>query len=154
MEKWQHQLLRAERYFERFKKLNAGVKGPMHQEYADDIHSFFIHCYHVKDYLINDAAYTKHNPQQINAYVRDTPALSMCRDLANARKHCCLDRGPRNGWFVSDLIEELVCIGTSDSGPVDSRTCAVKMQIVGFGQTRDAFEVATEAVQAWRSFTA
>ena len=70
---YEEQLGRAQRYYDRFQRVTNGIEtSTPTAELVDDIHSFFIHCYHVADYLKNDPTYTKHSDQVIDDYVRKT----------------------------------------------------------------------------------
>ena len=62
MAKYQEQLERVRRYYGRFKKLNGGMEHIAPSDmYIDDIYSFFLNCYHLKDWLKNDPEYIGHS---------------------------------------------------------------------------------------------
>ena len=56
----------------------------------DDTYSFFIHCYHLKDWLANDDTFGR-SRREIEKFVAGTPALALCGDVANSIKHLKLD---------------------------------------------------------------
>lgn len=81
------------------------------QETEDDIYAFFQNCYHIKDYLKNDPAYTKHTNSQIESYINRyrTFALTLCADICNGLKHLSLSRNrsgatPEMEWGFFGLI--------------------------------------------------
>jgi hypothetical protein len=154
MSNWKEQLARAERYLERFQRaIGRTLPPPEIQDRFDDIYSFFIHCWHVKDYLKADPAFTKRQVEDY-AHVAGSP-LKICGDIANGLKHF----EPRPG---ASFGEQLVCINTSDSiggkpdcSPATARINRIQIVgIVGDGKTLDALEVAAKAIEAWKTFTA
>ncbi len=153
------QLARVNRYYGRFKKLNDGmVHSAPSDNYLDDVHAFFQNAYHLKDWLKNDAAFTKHTDQEIEDYVSNTAALAICADICNSTKHLALTSTPRSGVRPSigkkqisiDFTEEISVSGTppKEHPPM----IAMKIQIRHGSQTLDAFDVATQAMLAWESF--
>ena len=53
-------------------------------DYEDDLHVFFVFCYHLKDYLIKDARISQ---DIVIEYIKDNPALMLCRNICNLTKH-------------------------------------------------------------------
>lgn len=53
-------------------------------DYEDDLHAFFVFCYHLKDYLIKDA---KISPEIVKDYINKNPALTLCWNICNLTKH-------------------------------------------------------------------
>ena len=57
MSKYEEQFKRVNRWYDRFKKLNSGKEHTRNTDFeADDVHAFFINCYHLKDWIKNDKA--------------------------------------------------------------------------------------------------
>ena len=53
MTKYSEQFARMRRYLERFGEIRAGrVHDRDSEHYLDDVYSFFLNCYHLKDWLI------------------------------------------------------------------------------------------------------
>lgn len=152
---YEEQVERATRYYERFKRANDGMpRGERAEdEWFDDVYAFFHFCYHIKDYLKNDPAYTKHTAAEIEAYVSSTDALAICADICNASKHLTLDKPPRSGdapQFISTGFGVWV---EGKIGDPQRRTMAwITMSIEHKGTKIRAFEVATEAMKAWKAF--
>jgi hypothetical protein len=151
---YEEQIARAQRYYDRFEKLNDGmVQDRPSDEYIDDAYAFFQCCYHVKDHLKNDQAFTKHTNAEVETYVTDTPALAICADICNALKHFKLDRKPRSGdqpkfggRIFSVVVKDVM------GGPPQPSEIAIQLSIEHKGAKLDAFEVATEAMKAWTDF--
>jgi hypothetical protein len=130
--KWEEQLARVRRYHARFKEANDGVEMRVTTEYAaDDMHAFFQNCYHLKDWLKNDPAFTKKTDDEIEDYITATPCLALCADICNGTKHLSL-----HVW---------------EGGPMHGRI-ALKMSIEHNGVMIDAFTLATECLAAWEAF--
>ncbi len=92
MTQYQNQFDRVERYYARFKEINDGREHNAHSEsYFDDIYAFFMHCYHLKNFLKNDSAYTKYNNSEIENHITNTFSLSLCADICNGLKHLSLN---------------------------------------------------------------
>jgi hypothetical protein len=82
---------RCMRYFKRIQ-----IKDASQDQLYDDFWSFFTHCYHFKDWLINDPEVVMDNKRQtIEQYITNSAPLSICANLANRSKHYTLTRPPR-----------------------------------------------------------
>src|SRR5688572_16657296 len=80
------------RSFERFEKINEGKAHDQHSDYnLDDVYSFFIYCYHLKDWIKNDPASGIDAPT-VEGFVHGDLNLKLCGDLSNGVKHLKLDR--------------------------------------------------------------
>jgi len=151
------QLERVQRYYNRFKNINDGREHTMSTDhYVDDVHAFFMACYHLKDWLKNDSSYAAHTKQEIEDYVSKTPALAICADICNGLKHLVLDPKfgpPRSGdepTIGGKHIE--LTLTASLSGPKIPPRISMKFEIQHSGKTLDAFQLATDALAAWQSF--
>lgn len=154
MAQYQKQLERVQRYYDRFKRLNNGTSQTMKSdEYLDDIYAFFQNCHHLKDWLKNDSAFTKRTNSQIEKYIGDTQPLAICADICNASKHLqlkqirrCRDEPKLGKKTIS--IEITSCL----NGQEIPTNIAMQVEIEHDDSTLDAFQVATDAIQAWKSF--
>ena len=159
MPRYLEQLDRLRRYFGRFQRVNDGGEfdRPV-EDLLDDIHGFFQNCYHVKDWLKNDPAFTKYTGQQIEQYVTSTPELAICVDICNSTKHLHLTSPPRSGALPA-LARKHITIDITDvisTGPEPAeevpQKISMKVEIEHNGAILDAFDVATKALRAWESF--
>jgi hypothetical protein len=146
------QFNRVERYLKRIEAIYEGVPLSSNydkQSYDDDVMSFFIHCYHVKDWLIHDEklSITKNN---VDEYIKNNRELSVCADLANGLKHCRLTH---KTWTEDQPhvsgSERLV---SKFSEEPSIMSC--KYRIMSNNKTLDALTLAKECVQLWRDFFA
>lgn len=192
MPRYMEQFERAERYYERFRKIDEGVTVsvpekerymPDSQHYDDDVlQSFFIHCYHVKDWIKNDPDVSESAKAEIEDFINCSKELAICADLCNGAKHSYLKRKPRSGALpeyggsratvhLRDSLDLKDRINVSLSGEDsitdansleekppssgDSKPCSsfsVKYRIKWKEEELDAFELATSAMDAWRLF--
>lgn len=142
--KWVEQFDRVKRYYERFKQINEGEGTSRNSAYyEDDVYSFFINCYHLKDWIENDPAVAI-KKQEVENYINTNPALQICADMCNGAKH--LSRVPsqiRSGKPRSiDYKAYSLSLG---AGPA-------QLRIKFFVDDQDAFKIATECMQKWEDF--
>lgn len=92
------QLARAQRYLERMRRIYQGIFSSHHtrEEYEDDATSFFLHCFHIRDWILhlNKVGITA---QRLDRFIDANADLRICADLCNGSKHCVLTRTPRSG---------------------------------------------------------
>ena len=148
MTKYQEQFKRLNRWYERFKKINDGqIHDKPSEFYQDEVCAFFLNCYHLKDWIINDIAAAS-VAGQVEEYINNNSDLSLCADICNSLKHLHLDRErsgekPKFGKRSAKLN-----IGAGLT------TIAVKYTIKTSSGYIDAFELATKCMEAWESFIA
>lgn len=159
MPQYTEQLDRVRRYFKRFGRINNGGEfdRPV-EDLLDDIHGFFQNCYHLKDWLKHDPAFTKHTGAQIEVYITNTPELAICADICNSTKHLVLNKPPRSGALpamgkkqLTIDITDTISFGPEPPKEVPQKI-AMKVQIDHNGATLDAFDIAKKALAAWESF--
>lgn len=155
MNNYLEQFERVKRYYTRFQKLNDGRPHDVpSEEYIDDVYAFFQNCYHFKEYLKNDSAFTKHSNQDIENFVTNTPALAICADICNGLKHLTLSKPPRSGdtpTIVGKNIALSINETIGSNKPAEVKIKAT-IGIEHKGTKLDAFQVATDALRAWSSF--
>jgi len=160
MPKYMEQFERAERYYERFRKINDGVivssadteqYMPSSLDYEDDVRSFFVHCYHVKDWIINGPEVCEADRKRLKTKVEDfiekKDSLKLCNDICQGVKHLYRNRPSRSGdqpeFAGSDTR---ICLGGS------IQKLDTKYWVQWKNKKLDTFELATSAMNAWRSF--
>lgn len=136
---------RVKRYYERLEKLcrSGRIHDANSNEYVDDIYSFFIHCYHLKDWIREDT--TSRLRSAVKDFGRDSESFQICRDLCNGVKHLKI-RTPGSDLADPRLGRKEVAFNVS--------TGVLSMKV--FVQTEDgekeAFAVATECMTEWEEF--
>lgn len=152
MARYKDQFDRMMRYHEYFKQMNSGnPRSAKPDEQKDDVYAFFQNCYHLKDWLKNDSEFQK--ADKVEEYVDKNKCLIICAYICNASKHARLTRTRRNTNEDIEIknkrtIEAIV----SNGGGNKSDSVSIKMEIKYNDEILDAFEVATDAVVAWKSF--
>ena len=153
MSKYQDQLKRVERYYKKIEDLPCGV-GETEKSwlYCDDIYTFFMHCYHLKDYLKNDPEYTKHTNSEIESYISSTRSLSLCADICNGLKHLKLTN-PRSG-NVLELGAHTMSMNLLGYifGDDNELKTTVSASFKHGNNELDAFTIAKESIEAWHAF--
>lgn len=139
---------------------------------ADATKTFFIECYHFKDYLKKDCRIA--TPNDVEAFVTASHALSMAADLCNSFKHAGLNKPPRSGNHLDqiNMAYSLDISATTEPGmvritriPSDGDTITIsrsmrigppiataKVVLTIGGNKHDAVAVATHCITDWDSF--
>ena len=91
------QLQRSKRYLSRIRSMYHGValdENKTAKHLDDDVISFFIHCYHIRDWIIhlNKLGIIS---KDVDDFINQHDALKICADFANGAKHCKLIRNTR-----------------------------------------------------------
>ena len=86
------------------------------EQYADDVLSFFIHCFHIGDWISarNTVGMTK---QKIDDFIHRNRELEICGDLCNGSKHCKLTRRWTKKWTTRKpclASKQFISSGTND----------------------------------------
>lgn len=121
-------------------------------DYIDDAMAFFMFCYHVNDYLKSDPALTKHPKNNIETYVNNTTKLSICRDICNCTKHLKLTKLKTADQPKFGNLEFHVSVTHSLPGEKVPDEMKIKLDLEHDAKTHYAFQVATDAMQAWIAF--
>lgn len=144
--KYLEQFERVKRWYERFRKIDEGRQHDLSSDcYQDEVYAFFLNCYHLKDWIKNDA--TVNLPKKkVEDFINQNDCMKICADICNGLKHLRLtsprsSQEPRFGKRKFELE-----LGKSE--PVIS----VKYSIDTSSEPVDAFELATKCLQAWGKF--
>ena len=149
---WREQYDRTRRFYSRFAKI--ADSGRVHDRdsdnYRDDVLTFFIHCYHLKDWLKNDPS-SGVTGSDAEACVNSSLYLRLCGDLANGTKHM-----EHRGRAASDTAMGArfeVEVNDTMGGAIPKPTrISVQYEVMSSGARHDAFDVATRAMEAWDAF--
>jgi len=138
------------RYLKRIEAIYDGVPLlPDHDKkfYDDDVISFFIHCYHIRDWIIH-LDNCNVSAKEIDEYINNHRALSVCADLAKGSKHCQLTRATRTEDQPHFSGQERYTSTYGDEIPV--MNC--KYRVMSNKKTLDALTLARECVALWDIF--
>jgi hypothetical protein len=145
--KYIEQYQRMKRWYKRFKEINDGGGHRMSSNnYKDEVYAFFINCYHLKDWLKNDTDFIL-NDTEIEDFVRSNYYLEICGDICNGIKHMNLTR-PKIGKGAKMGSSRYALVVGGEEGPLIN----IKYSINVDGASCIAFDVATEAINAWEKF--
>jgi hypothetical protein len=145
------QLNRADRYLTRLHYAYEGIQAHSAtfsiDQPKDDCISFFMHCYHIKDWLIE----CHWDKTQIEAFINASEALRVCADVCNGAKHCRINGKLRSGAHQRiDRATLASSIWTTGTGGVEVHKCT--FSIVSASSSRDALELAIECMSLWKSY--
>jgi hypothetical protein len=135
------------RSYEQFKRIeNGDWPGHSLQEHHDQMYSFFIECYTLKDWIKKDIL-NEDLDEPVENFINKNDCLKLCADIANGKKHLELDRPPRYG--VDTRLGYEVHLNESD----ENTTVHTKMYVYSDSRDRfDSFDIATQCVEKWTEF--
>ena len=143
------QLERTRRYLKRLRDIYNQVpyKPDTRDYYADDVYSFFIHCYHISDWIIhlNRLGLGK---QDLDAFIDSHDELRICADLCNGTKHCKLKYKPRTGRQPGIASWTFSSEGVNDQ----MKTTKGQFYILSGSKFHDALELAESCMKLWDEF--
>ncbi|SRR5713101_596756 len=146
---YQKQLRRVERWFDRLASINQGRTHDRSTDYySDEVYAFFLNCYHLKDWIINDGSVNLSNKKKlVEDLVTNDKHLSVCADICNSLKHLKLNSPPRSG-AQPQFAQTHYALNLG--GP--ETTISVKYTVDTAYGSVDAFDLGTECLNAWRQF--
>ncbi|MCK4842621.1 MAG: hypothetical protein KAT04_12190 [Methylococcales bacterium] len=144
---------RTKRYLQRVKDIYSGIfssSGHDKESYDDDVISFFIHCYHIRDWIIH-LNKVGVSAKQVDFFINSHTALKICADLANGSKHCKLTRSLRTKKqpHIVGKTHETTTWLTGNGGGEHMKS---KYSILSGENIYDALELAEESVLLWEQF--
>src|SRR5262249_28177280 len=89
-DKYLEQYERMQRSYDRFREIKPGLTDKISSDYEDDVYAFFLHCYHLKDWVKNDTSVKSRMPNigpDVERFINESEALSLCADLCNSLNH-------------------------------------------------------------------
>ena len=140
------QFERVKRWYERFERINNGKAFDCSPDcLQDEVYAFFFNCYHLKDWIKNDAKIGA-AAAKVEGFINQNNNLGLCADICNGLKHLrrTSSRSGQDPKFGPRKFA--VQIG----GP--ETTISVKYSIDTSIGSVDAFELATNCLQAWEKF--
>jgi len=143
---YQEQFKRLERWYKRFEEINNGrIHNRPSEFYEDEVYSFFMNCYHLKDWIKNDLAAAS-LANNVEDYINDNPEFLLCADICNGLKHFQLnrERSGKSPEFGKKKAKLEVGVGP----PI----IALKYEIITNTGIIDAFILATKCMELWKIF--
>lgn len=109
---------------------------------VQQLYSFFVQAYHLKDALINDAPLPGLTRTVIEAAINSNRILSLLADLANQEKHRTLATTPRSGTVP---MQQRI-LGVDVPGGWN-----IAVEIQHGSSTHDGLTIARDVVTAWET---
>ncbi len=131
---WREQYDRLRRYWDRLH-----APGNVDEHRRNDYYSFFVTCFHLKDWIKNDPTVPQATRDKVETFVGTRQSLRVCADIANGVKHL----GLTNAKLVRFDPDTRLSIGPEASGGV---------AIIAVGIAWDAETVAGRCVFYWVNF--
>ena len=146
---YREQYDRIRRWYDRFVALDQGRPHDVASDnYLDEIYAFFMNCYHLKDWIKHDSTVAASVQQSVEAHINSNRALRLCADICNSLKHFRL---------TSSRSGESPAFGNKQFGLALGHgppTIKLAYEVDTTSGPIDAFQLATECVDAWDTFLA
>jgi hypothetical protein len=128
------------------------------QAYEDDLWTFFMHAWHLKDWVKHDTAVPQAVRDSIENDVKQHRALMVAADLANGAKHLTLTSkrvgAVPSGKDVSVYLQGALRLGSSGEPPLPPPPPQFSYRYrlkLDNGSELNALDVARDAVAAWKT---
>ena len=151
---WEQQLKRTKRNFNLAKIVCAGsIRSngsgsiPDPDQCLDQIFNFYLNCYHLKDWFINDKNFPA-NKKQVENYINKNWELKLCADLCNGHKHFKLERS--RSKVDPKVAVRKTRLRVEASPPCF--TCDIRYTINTKSGPIDALDLAYSCLNLWRKF--
>jgi hypothetical protein len=108
------------------------------------LQSFYIQAYHLKDALTADSPSHGITPDALENAITADPNLALIADLANLDKHFALNRPPRSGDVPRVTSVQGLRAGSGEGG------WQLEVVISHNSQSLDGLSIAERAVESWR----
>lgn len=115
----------------------------------DDCISFFMHCYHIKDWLI--AIHGRRT--ETEAFINSSPELRICADICNGAKHFKITGELRSGAHREVAVDS-VDSSTWFTGMGGMEVHKCKFSVVSTEGSHDALQLAEKCMSLWKSYVA
>ena len=150
-DKYLEQYERMHRSYDRFREINSRLADKVSSDYEDDVYAFFMHCYHLKDWIKNDPSVKTRMPNigtDVEQFMNESEALSLCAALCNSLTRLELNQSHSSGprIFGRSRYHYQLNIGSRSSirlGWLVERNNKPPI---------DALELATECIAEWEKF--
>ena len=144
---WGDQYQRMVRWYKKFEEIDRGKidNAPDYFSYHDVVYAFFQNCYHLKDWIINDARRSL-SKDLVEQFIEKNECMRICADICNGTKHLKLEKSRS---AKSPRLEPFsIMIQLSEKGQIHK----IKYSIDTTAGSFDAFKLASECVEKWEEF--
>lgn len=147
MEKWKEQWNRVNRWYKIYEKINNGIElnEEKNPDYCKDMaYSFFINCFQLKDWIINDGTLSI-KKDEVENFINFNECMSLCSDICNSLKHLEHRNRANQNLEISSVTHKLEL-------SIKGQIYRAKYNISTSKGDKDAFEIATECLVKWQEF--
>lgn len=146
------QIDRTNRYLYRIREIYQGAYSTSNDKeaYEDDVISFFMHCYHIRDWILhlNKVGITE---EELDSFIDDHYELRICADLCNGSKHCKLVRKTRSGR-QPHIVGKTYSATTWATNPGRDKFVKASYTILTSTGIVDALSLAEKCMSLWTDF--
>jgi len=146
MKKYIDQWERVQRWFRIFEDIAYGKSHSFTTEQSlDMVLSFFINCYHLKDWIKNDDECNV-DSETVEDFVKAHSELKLCGKISNGAKHLYFKgkfKGNEPAFPRKDIDLRI-----DESGV----TIAIRFFVEDQSEEYDAFQIARRSVELWKDF--
>jgi citrate lyase synthetase len=115
----------------------------------DTFTSFFIQCYHLRDWLIE----SRYGRIDIDIFISESFALSLCRDMANKQKHKTIDKYEPQNHLVEHKVDDSNILSPIiryyDPHRKENR---FGVDVEEYGTLIDVLDLADKCISEWERF--
>jgi hypothetical protein len=150
-DRYLEQYERMKRSYDRFREIKPGLTDKITSDYEDNIYAFFLHCYHLKDWVKNDISVKSRVPNistDVERFINESEALSLCADLCSSLKCLELKRSSsgERPTFGRKQYHHRLSLGSGQP---------IRLEWLIEQNNKppiDAFELATKCIAEWDKF--
>jgi hypothetical protein len=143
---YQEQLDRIKRLEEDIKRFSTASDDNF-ENAVDAFTSFFIQCYHLRDWL----AESRYSRRDIDIFISDSFSLSLCRDMANKQKHKNIDKYEPQNHLVEHKHGNISAPIINYYDPVRKEN-RFGVDVEEFGTLIDVLDLAEKCISEWERF--
>jgi hypothetical protein len=143
---YQAQLDRINRLEEDLQRFSVATDDNFHNA-IDAFTSFFIQCYHLRDWLVE----SRYGRRDIDIFISQSAYLSLCRDMANKQKHKNIDKYEPQNHVIEhkDFGISTPIFRYYDPFRKENR---FGIDVEEFGTLIDAIDLAKRCIEEWQRF--
>lgn len=143
---YQEQLDRIKRLKEDIDKFSIATDDNF-EKAIDAFTSFFIQCYHLRDWLVQ----SRYMKRDVDNFISQDIWLSLCRDLANTQKHREINQYEAKNHFVYHKINGMTTSIISYHDPFKKQE-RYGLDVQEFGTLIDVVDLAEKCIKQWEKF--
>lgn len=157
LEQWE----RVKRFYVKIQNLDKGGANLNDDECLDDVYGFFIHCFHLKDW-INNSISTATTPSVEELFDKNTgnENFKICADFANGSKHLKIKKkvrvDPNTGIATQSVTVFPSAIRIGINSPkketVSITRARYSWNIKAGGKDYDVYDLAKNCMDEWEKF--